>query len=132
MSDIVRSHCDMLLPDAQREEFCTRLADHIASALSKQSKFDELAQRLPELSLGDLLTLSLVVNDGVVLFSSQADNALAARFVPITEDAPPSPTPPPLPECLDSFERELAEGEMNADLDFTPCFGKAGMENHMW
>ena len=27
---------------------------------------------------------------------------------------------------------ESSEGEMNADLDFTPCFGKAGMENHMW
>ena len=25
-----------------------------------------------------------------------------------------------------------SEGEMNADLNFEPCFGKAGMENHMW
>ena len=25
-----------------------------------------------------------------------------------------------------------SEGEMNADLNFDPCFGKAGMENHMW
>lgn len=27
---------------------------------------------------------------------------------------------------------ESSEGEMNADLDFTPSFGKAGMHNHLW
>ena len=86
MSEIVRSHCDMLLPEAQRAGFCARLVDHLAAVLSKQSKFDALVARLPELPLDDLLTLSLVANDGVVLFSTHPEGALPA---------------------LDDFEREL-------------------------
>jgi hypothetical protein len=103
MSEIVRSHCDMLLPEAQRAGFCARLVDHLATVLSKQSKFDALVARLPELPLEDLLTLSLVANDGVVLFSTHPEGALSARFVPINEEEGDTPREP----ALDDFEREL-------------------------
>ena len=116
MSEIVRSHCEMLLPDTQRAQFCARLADHLAAVLSKQSKFDALVAMLPELSLEDMLTLSLVANDGVVLFSAHPAGAVAARFVPITEGEPESePEVEPedtdgasAPGHEDDFERELA------------------------
>ena len=121
MSDIVRSHCEMLLPEPQRLAFSARLADHLATVLSKHSKFDNLVARLDTLALPDLLALCLVANDGVVLFATQGVGELSARFVPITEDTCPSQSPTDeLRAEMDVFERELAAISLSTDAPDAP------------
>lgn len=124
MSDIVRSHCEMLLPEPQRLAFSARLADHLATVLSKHSKFDNLVARLDTLALPDLLALCLVANDGVVLFATQGVGEVSARFVPITEDTclPESPTADEsaLRAQMDVFERELAAISLSTDAPDAP------------
>ena len=106
-------------------EYMDKLKDELCTVLSTNSHINHIIDDWTDLTLEDMLVLSFIINEGVVVFSPSADvpSDLNANFVGINaaeSDCNKTIT------AENSFEKELASLEL-AELPPSPC--KPGSPN---
>lgn len=123
MPNLLSQHIANILPESKMREYMEKLKDELATALSTNSHINHIIDDWTDLTLEDMLVLSFIINEGVVVFSPSADvpSDLNANFVGINDaDCNKTVT------AENSFEKELASLEL-AESPGSPC--KPGSPN---